>query len=80
MAWWMHSANGVCPCTCNYVTDSGCQCRDMQQAINVTLTKSAVYATYPLTYVQAFNYQPYEVRGSPMLKQQYEPVLVHTPC
>lgn len=58
------SANGVCPCSCNYATDSGCQCRDIKQAINVTLTKSAVYATYPLTYVKAFNYQPYEVTNS----------------
>ena len=55
------SSDGTCPCTCNYATDASCTCRDLAQSINVTLTKTAVYNTYPLTYVQAFNYAPYEV-------------------
>ena len=54
------SADGTCPCTCNYVTDASCTCRDLAQSINVTMTKSPVYATYPLTYVQSFNSKPYE--------------------
>ena len=58
----MCSGSGGCPCSCNYATDSTCQCRDLAQALNVTITKSAVYASYPLLYQQAFNYQPYEVR------------------
>ena len=58
------SGSGGCPCTCNYATDSTCQCRDLAQALNVTITKSAVYASYPLIYQQAFNYQPYEVSNT----------------
>lgn len=54
------SSDGVCPCSCDYTTDSSCTCRDLAQSINVTLTKSAVMATYPLTYVQSFNSKPYE--------------------
>ena len=55
------SGSSGCPCHCNYATDSTCQCRDLAQTLNVTITKSAVYASYPLIYQQAFNYQPYEV-------------------
>ena len=56
------STDGVCPCTCDYVADASCTCRDLAGAVNVTLSKSAVYASYPLKYVQTFNYKPYEVR------------------
>ena len=54
------STDGVCPCTCDYTTDASCTCRDLTQSINVTMTKSPVYATYPLTYIQSFNSKPYE--------------------
>lgn len=57
----VRSGSSGCPCTCNYATDSTCQCRDLAETLNVTITKSAVYASYPLIYQQAFNYQPYEV-------------------
>ena len=57
----LRSGSSGCPCTCNYATDSTCQCRDLAETLNVTITKSAVYASYPLIYQQAFNYQPYEV-------------------
>lgn len=55
------STDGKCPCSCNYATDQGCTCRNLAESINVTLTKSPVYSTYPLTYVQAFNSAPTEV-------------------
>lgn len=58
---WACSSDGNCPCTCNYATDIGCTCRDLAQSVNVTITKTPVYATYPLTYQQAFNFKPYEV-------------------
>lgn len=58
------SGSGGCPCTCNYATDAGCTCRDLKDTLNVTITKGAVYASYPLIYQQAFNYQPTEVRPS----------------
>lgn len=61
------SGSSGCPCHCNYATDSTCQCRDLAQMLNVTVTKSAVYASYPLIYQQAFNYQPYEVGMKPCL-------------
>ena len=57
----MRSKDGVCPCTCDYVADAACTCRDLAGALNVTLSKSAVYASYPLQSVQTFNYKPYEV-------------------
>ena len=60
----LFSSNGVCPCTCNYATTPSCGCRDLAQTINVSFAKSPVYSTYPLTYMQAFNYQPTEVRTS----------------
>ena len=57
----VRSKDGVCPCTCDYVADASCTCRDLAGALNVTLSKSGVYASYPLQYVQTFNYKPYEV-------------------
>ncbi len=56
------SGSSGCPCTCNYATDPGCTCRDLKDTLNVTITKGAVYASYPLIYQQAFNYRPTEVR------------------
>lgn len=55
------SGSNGCPCTCNYATDPTCQCRDLAEAINVTITKSPVYTAYPLTYQQAYNFNPTEV-------------------
>ncbi len=55
------STDGVCPCTCDYATDASCTCRDLQQTLVVTLTKTPVWASYPLTYLASFNYEPYEV-------------------
>ena len=55
------SQDGVCPCTCDYVADASCTCRNLAGALNITLSKSAVYASYPLQYVQNFNFKPYEV-------------------
>ena len=45
-----------------YGTDPACQCRSLPQPLNVTLTKSPVVAAYPLTYLQAFDQQPFEAR------------------
>jgi len=58
----LRSTDGVWPCTCDHVADASCACRNLAGAVNVTLAKSAVYASYPLQYVQTFNYKPYEVR------------------
>lgn len=55
------STDGVCPCTCNYATDPTCSCRDIASPVNVTVTKSPVYATYPLIYEKSYNSKPYEV-------------------
>ncbi len=43
------------------MADASCTCRNLAGALNITLSKSAVYASYPLQYVQTFNYKPYEV-------------------
>ena len=56
------SPDGTCPCPCNYASAAGCICRDLAQTVNVQLAKSPVYSTYPLTYAQAFNFHPTEVR------------------
>lgn len=55
------SSDGRCPCSCNYATDAGCGCRDLQQALSLRLTKSVLAASYPLTYLQSFNYKPTEI-------------------
>ena len=69
-AWLQHtlairvcccSGSGGCPCTCDFATDVGCQCRDLAETINITVTEGPVYGTYPLTYQQAYNWQPTEV-------------------
>lgn len=57
-----YSGSGGCPCTCNYATDPGCTCRNLKDTLNVTITKGAVYSSYPLIYQQAFNYRPTEVQ------------------
>ena len=54
------SPDGECPCTCDYASDASCTCRDVASPLNVTLTKTAATATYPLQYVQSFNAKPYE--------------------
>lgn len=55
-----HSPDGSCPCPCNYQTDTGCTCRDLQSSISISLSKSTVWASYPMEYLQTFNYKPYE--------------------
>lgn len=57
------SEDGKCPCSCDYVTDPTCGCRDIAGGVNVSLTKTPVYATYPLLYTRSFNAKPYEVRA-----------------
>lgn len=55
------SPTGACPCPCDYTQDPTCTCRDLQQSILVSATKSAVFATYPVAYTQQFNGHPTEV-------------------
>ena len=43
------------------MTDPTCGCRDIAGGLNVSLTKTPVYATYPLLYARSFNAKPYEV-------------------
>ena len=61
---WPRSTTGECPCPCDYATDAGCTCRDLAEAMTVSIVKSPVFATYPVTYVQQFSGRPYEVRGT----------------
>ena len=55
------SPTGECPCPCDYVTDPKCTCRNLAQKLSVGVTKSAVYATYPMNYIKRFNGRPNEV-------------------
>ncbi len=56
------STTGSCPCGCDYTKDPGCSCRNLQQGIRVSLQKTPVYASYPLTaHRTPFNGAPYEV-------------------
>lgn len=64
------SEDGRCPCSCDYVTDPTCGCRDIAGGLNVSLTKTPVYATYPLLYARSFNAKPYEV---PAMRQTVRP-------
>ena len=45
-----------CPCQCHYGADAGCSCQDLESSLRVSVTKTPTYATYPLTYLQPFNY------------------------
>ncbi|GAX84271.1 hypothetical protein CEUSTIGMA_g11694.t1 [Chlamydomonas eustigma] len=54
------SPNGNCPCPCNYIADAGCTCRDLEAPLTLVVTKSQVWASYPMQYLQSFNYKPYE--------------------
>ena len=55
------SPTGQCPCPCDYTADASCTCRNLAHKLSVGVTKSAVFASYPLTYVKKFNGRPYEV-------------------
>eukprot|EP00879_Flechtneria_rotunda_P028806 GHRR01031032.1.p1 GENE.GHRR01031032.1~~GHRR01031032.1.p1 ORF type:complete len:186 (+),score=24.42 GHRR01031032.1:102-659(+) len=54
------SPTGSCPCPCNYAVDASCTCRDLASILTIKLSKTPLLASYPLTYLQAFNYKPYE--------------------
>eukprot|EP00882_Tetradesmus_deserticola_P031406 GHRQ01035511.1.p1 GENE.GHRQ01035511.1~~GHRQ01035511.1.p1 ORF type:complete len:197 (+),score=37.95 GHRQ01035511.1:158-748(+) len=54
------SSTGQCPCPCNYASDASCGCRDLSSSLTVSLSKGPLWASYPLTYLQSFNYKPYE--------------------
>lgn len=54
------SPSGACPCPCNYAADASCSCRDLAATLTVSLQKGPLWASYPLAYLQAFNYKPHE--------------------
>jgi hypothetical protein len=61
------SPTGACPCPCDYARDAGCGCRDLERgagagagALTLSFAKTPVYAAYPLTYLQSFNWRPTE--------------------
>ncbi|PRW58208.1 generative cell specific-1 [Chlorella sorokiniana] len=57
----VNSTTGSCPCGCDYTKDPGCSCRNLEQDIRVSLQKTPVYASYPLTAHRApFNGAPFE--------------------
>jgi len=55
------SADGSCPCKCNYAEDSGCECRDLGASVSIRMSRTAVLAEYPLTYVASYNSKMTEV-------------------
>lgn len=54
----INSPTGQCPCPCYYLDDPTCRCRDLAEPIQIGLTKTPVYALYPLS-------QPHTVNGRP---------------
>ena len=54
------SPTGACPCPCDYATDLSCQCRDLVSPLRLNITKSPVWANYPIQYLQAVNWRPTE--------------------
>lgn len=42
------------------MSDPGCACRDFEESLSLTVTKSPVWASYPMQYLTSFNYKPYE--------------------
>ncbi|EFJ46134.1 hypothetical protein VOLCADRAFT_105708 [Volvox carteri f. nagariensis] len=57
----VNSPTGECPCPCNAAVDEDCSCRDLAAPMKVTITKSLLWASYPLTFVQQFNWKPVEI-------------------
>jgi len=55
------SPTGACPCPCSRATLPGCACVDFEAPLAISLTKTAAYVTYPLTYVASFNAKPTEL-------------------
>jgi hypothetical protein len=53
-------AGGSCPCRCDFAADAACQCRDLAAPLRVNVTKTPLWASYPLTYLQSFNWKPTE--------------------
>ena len=54
------SQDGKCPCSCNVAVDVGCNCRDLQGTISISVTKSPVALLYPITYLKTVNFYPIE--------------------
>ncbi|KAL4528472.1 hypothetical protein Ndes2437A_g03041 [Nannochloris sp. 'desiccata'] len=54
------SPTGQCPCPCHHAYDPSCTCRDLRRVISVAVTKSPVFAVYPLSQPRTFNGRPYE--------------------
>jgi hypothetical protein len=50
----------ACPCTCSYFTDPSCACRDLRRAVRVAVTKSPVFAAYPLAQPRTLNGRAHE--------------------
>ncbi len=44
-------------------------CRDLAAPLRVSLTKSPLWASYPMQYLQSYNWKPYEVVLRPSDKQ-----------
>lgn len=57
----INSPTGQCPCPCVYSEDPSCLCRDLKQSISIGITKTPVFALYPLSQPKMFNGRPYEV-------------------
>ncbi|GLC38807.1 hypothetical protein PLESTM_000779300 [Pleodorina starrii] len=56
----VNSPDGDCPCTCDAANDSLCKCRDLVAPLRVSLSKSPLTASYPISYVQSFNWWVHE--------------------
>ncbi len=54
------SPTGQCPCPCSYPQDATCTCRDLETPASIRVSKSPLWASYQLNYVQSFNWKPYE--------------------
>ncbi|KAF8065442.1 HAP2 [Scenedesmus sp. PABB004] len=47
-------------CVGSYAADASCACRDLASTLVVSLTKGPLWGSYPLQYLQSFNFKPYE--------------------
>jgi hypothetical protein len=50
----------ACPCPCSYLSDPACACRDLRRAVRVAVTKSPVFAAYPLAQPRTLNGRAHE--------------------
>lgn len=60
-----------CPCSCTYGIDPGCKCQNLEEPVKISVSKTPVYASYPLTYFKSIYWKPEEKYRIPSSRKCY---------